>query len=110
MKIVEFLPVAISKRSPKTINEARPNVDDAVKRIKRLLGLNNHIGITSVLAHFLGDKKYITIADSLYAISELDRDSNPTLTPYAKELTKSLLKDIEKKYGRTTRIRLWAAS
>lgn len=101
MKIVNFIP-----KNNTPITEANKSVDDAVKNIKRLVGLNDHIGIPSVLAHFLGDKKYITIADSLYSISELDRDSKPTLTPYAKELTNSILNDIQKKYGRTTYIRL----
>lgn len=94
----------VSKRTfgNPNINEAsEEQIKKAVDKISELTSDNNHTEAIIELAKFLGNKKYVTILNSINTIHDVAGHMPPQLELYRKEIHMDMMKQIQSKYGKS---------
>lgn len=108
MKIANLIPIGLTKYSPKTITEAA-NVDKVVDKLTKLTDSNAHTEAVVELAKFVGDKKWIQIAQAIETIHDAEGSIPVAIVKYRTEITDRLLNAVGHKMGTEVKKQLSAA-
>lgn len=85
------------------------DVDNVAKKIARLTDNNNHTEAICELAKFVGDKKWITICNSISAIHDAEGSMPIALLKYRNEIYDRLINAVGHKFGTPTKAKIASA-